>query len=348
MAASLDAHATAAVDSSGQFGEVLDLPVHLRDALWRVDSARLAPVDASQGLVVAGMGGSGVGGRLALGVIGNRLKRPMTVAQGYALPAWTSDEALVLISSYSGNTEESLSCYEAAADRGAARLVATTGGELAERARADEVPVIPLPGGFQPRAAVGYATVIALEAATLCGAAPSLRVEVEQAAALAERLVGEWRPDAPEDNAAKQLARRIAGTIPVVVGAELTAPAAYRWKCQFNENAKLASFSSELPEADHNEICAWEDPDADFTVLLLGDPGLHERNAARMKFTGRIIEDAGVAVERVDAQGESPLERLVSLLLLGDLVSLYVAVLQGVDPLDIAMIDRLKRELADA
>jgi glucose/mannose-6-phosphate isomerase len=158
----LDVDACAAVDSTGQIGEALFLSEHLRDALWRVDSAAIAPVDAHGGLIVAGMGGSSVGGRLAAGALGPRLRRPLALAMGYDIPAWIGGETLVLCSSYSGSTEETLATYDAAKAAGAPRVVATTGGELAERARADGVPVIPLPGGFQPRAAVGYSLVAAL------------------------------------------------------------------------------------------------------------------------------------------------------------------------------------------
>jgi glucose/mannose-6-phosphate isomerase len=342
----LDRATVARFDSTSQLGEVLDLPLHLRDALWRVDSAGLGPMDAPDGLVVAGMGGSGVGGRLAQGVLRDRLERPMVVAQGYSLPSWVGSDALVLVSSYSGATEEALSCYQDAGRRGARRVVATTGGELAERARDDGVGVVPLPGGFQPRAAIGYATVVALEIAALCGAAPSLRAEVEAAAAFAGRLVGEWGPQAPEDNLAKDLARRLHDTVPVTVGAELTASVAYRWKCQFNENAKLPAFHSELPEADHNEICGWEAADGRLSAVLLGAAGMHPRNATRMELTARIIEDAGGEALTITAPGETPLERVIWLVLLGDVVSLYIAVLRGVDPVDIKMIDRLKEELA--
>lgn len=346
-AEALDAAATAAVDSTSQFAEALDLGIHLRDALWRVDSAGIAPSEAARGFVIAGMGGSGVGALLALGALRESLRRPMAVVQGYALPGWVGDDALVLVSSYSGGTEEALSCYDDAKRRGARRVVATTGGELAERARADGVPVVPLPGGFQPRAAVGYATVVALEVAALAGAAPSLRAEIESAAALVERLAREWAPASSEDSAAKALARRLHDTVPVTVGSELTAAVAYRWKCQFNENAKQPAFSSELPEADHNEICAWEAADGQLSAVLLSEPGLHERNRARLELTGRLIADTGVHVEIVEANGDSPLERMFSLILLGDLVSLYCAVLRGVDPVEIAMIDRLKSELAE-
>jgi glucose/mannose-6-phosphate isomerase len=337
LMAKLDRAAVAAVDSTGQAGDVLDLPTHLRDALWRVDSAAIAPADAPGGLIVAGMGGSAIGGRLAAGALGPRLRRPVVVSDGYALPGWAGPDTLVLCSSYSGNTEETLAAYDDAVARGAPRLAATTGGALAERARRDGVPVIPLPGGFQPRAAVGYALVSALEAAALCGAAPSLRDEVEAAAALAERETQEI------DDAAKALARTLHGTIPVIAGAEAMAPVAYRWKCQMNENAGVPAIASALPELGHNEVVGW--PAAGelgrFAAVFLADPGAHARNALRLELTAE-----QVGGEIVTARGETPLERVVTSVLLGDLVSIYVAVLRGKDPVSIPPIDALKAELA--
>jgi glucose/mannose-6-phosphate isomerase len=342
----LDSAAVAAVDSTDQAGEIVDLGAHLRDALWRVQSAAIAPVDAPGGLVVAGMGGSAIGGRLAAGALGPRLRRPLAIADGYTLPGWAGVETLVLCSSYSGATEETLSAYDDAAARNAPRVVATTGGPLAERARRDGVPVIPVPGGFQPRAAVGYSLVAALEAAALCGAAASVRDEVEAAATLAERLAAEWGPDGPEDGEAKALARRLHGTIPVIAGAELAAAAAYRWKCQINENSGIPSFAGELPELDHNEVVGWPAAPGlgSFSVVFLEDPGMHPRNALRVQITAEQAA-AGATVERVTARGETPVERVVSLVLLGDLVSVYLAVLRGEDPVSIPPIDAVKAAL---
>jgi glucose/mannose-6-phosphate isomerase len=345
--AALDRQAVAAVDSTNQVDEILGLPDHLRDALWRVDSAAIAPREAPGGLVVAGMGGSAVGGRLAAGALGSRLRRPLVVSDGYTLPGWVGPETLVLCSSYSGSTEETLAAYDDAAERGAQLLAVTTGGPLAERARRDGVPVIPVPGGFQPRAAVGYSLVAALEAAAVCGAAPSLRDEVEAAAALAESLTAEWGPDGPEDGEAKALARRLHGTIPVIAGAELAAAAAYRWKCQINENAGLPAFASVLPELDHNEVVGWPAADGRLSAVFLEDPGAHPRNRLRSELTAEQAAAGAAVVERVTARGETPTERLVSLVLLGDLVSLYLAILRGEDPASIPPIDALKAALAE-
>src|SRR5215216_193937 len=344
----LDAAACRAVDSTGQIAEALGLSEHLHDAIWRVDSAAIAPVEAHGGLIVAGMGGSSVGGRLAAGALGPRLRRPLALAMGYDIPAWIGGETLVLCSSYSGSTEETLATYDAAKAAGAPRIVATTGGPLAERARADRVPVVPLPGGFQPRAAVGYSLVTALEAAALCGAAPSVREDVEAAAALAEGLAREWGPDGDDDGDAKRLARALHGSFPVITGAGLTASVAYRWKTQINENAELPAFAGKLPEHDHNEIVGWAGAERRLSAVFLEDPRGDERLLRRLAVTAELAAEGAAVVERVPARGATRLERLVSLVLLGDLVSLYLAVLRGVDPVHVRAIDTLKVRLAAA
>jgi glucose/mannose-6-phosphate isomerase len=340
--------AIAKVDGTGQMADVLGLPEHLRDALWRVESANLRPQDSPGGLVVAAMGGSAVGGSLALAVLGDRASRPINVARDYGLPAWTTPDTTVLCSSYSGETEETLAAFEAAGALGARRLVSTTGGRLAAGARADGVPVIPLPGGFQPRAAVGYALVVALEVAALAGVGEHLHTEIDVAAEHAAKLVAEWGPEAPEDSLAKSLARSLSQTVPQITGADLTAPIAYRWKTQINENAKTPSFAAELPELDHNEIVGWEQAAgmARFSAVFLDDCDLHPRVRARIALTMEVIGDQAAVVHRVESQGGTRMERLVSLVLLGDLVSIYLAVLAGRDPAAIAPIERLKAALA--
>jgi glucose/mannose-6-phosphate isomerase len=270
------------------------------------------------------------------------------MARGYALPAWTATDTTVLCASYSGGTEETLAVYEAAGALGAQRIAASTGGKLAEAARADGVPVIPLPGGFQPRAAVAYMFVIALEVAWLCGAGEHLHAEIDVAAAHAEQLVAEWGPDGPEDSLPKSLARGLHGSIPQIAGAGLTAPIAYRWKTQFNENAKTPCFAGELPELDHNEIEGWQGAGelGAFSAVFLDDCDLHPRLRQRIELTRGLIAAHATATYRVESVGETRTERLVSLVLLGDLVSLYLAVLRGVDPAPVELLDRLKGELA--
>jgi glucose/mannose-6-phosphate isomerase len=195
-AQTLSRAAIAELDPSGQLDDILNLPEQLRDALWRVESAGLEPHDSPGGLIVAGMGGSAIGGALARGVLGDRASRPIVVMRGYELPAWATPDTTVLCASYSGETEETLAVYEAAGALGARRIVASTGGKLASAATADGVPVVPIPGGFQPRAAVGYSLVIALEVAALSGCGERLHAEIDVAAAHAEGLVERWGPRA--------------------------------------------------------------------------------------------------------------------------------------------------------
>ena len=270
------------------------------------------------------------------------------LARGYALPPWATPDTMVLCASYSGNTEETLAVYEAAGALGAPRIVATTGGKLADAARAEDVPVVPLPGGFQPRAAVAYSLVVALEVAWLCGAGERLHAEIDVAAAHTEQLVEMWGPDAPSDCLAKELARGLHGTIPQIAGSGLTSPIAYRWKTQINENAKLPCFSHDLPELDHNEIVGWQGASqlGRFSAVFLDDSDLHPRIRQRIELTRGLIEAEAAGTYRVESVGQNQTERLVSLVLLGDLVSLYLAVLREVDPTPVANIDRLKSALA--
>ncbi|HEY2638196.1 MAG TPA: bifunctional phosphoglucose/phosphomannose isomerase [Solirubrobacteraceae bacterium] len=335
------------VDVDRLVDDVLALPDHLADALWRVESAQLEPHDAPGGMVVAGMGGSAIGGELAMAALGDRASRPIGVARSYGLPSWATPDTTVLCSSYSGNTEETLAAYEAAGHRGARRLVATTGGQLAEQARADKVPVIPLPAALQPRSAVGYMTVAALEVAGICGAGERLHTEIDVAAESTARLAAEWGPDGAEDGLAHELARALISTVPVIAGAGLTIPIAQRWKTQFNENTKIPAFYNELPELDHNEICGWSGASGlgSFSAIFLDDSDLHPRERQRIELTRGIIASEATSTFRVDSRGETRTERVFSLVLLGDLVSVYVAVLRGVDPTPVDVLERLKAEL---
>jgi glucose/mannose-6-phosphate isomerase len=344
----LDRAAIEAADPQHMLGDVLAQPLQLGDALWRAQSAGIGKRDRPGGLVVCGMGGSAIGGDLAVAALGDRATRPITTVRGYALEAWTPPDSLVLCASYSGNTEETLACFEAAGAAGAGRVALTTGGKLAEAARAESVPVIGIPAGMQPRAAVLYMIVATLECASLCGAAPGVHAEIDTATGLLEQLVEEWGPDSPDDSQAKAIARALQGTIPVVHGAGPTTAAARRWKTQLNENAAAAAFWSELPEANHNEICGWRRgrEQAPFAAVFLEDADQHPRIHRRIDLTAAEVEDAGAPTLRVAARGESRLERVLSLVLLGDLASVYLAVLDGKDPTPVGTLERFKADLA--
>lgn len=320
--------------------DVLAIPDHLRDALWRVESARLQRGE-SAGLLVCGMGGSAVGGDLAAAALGDRLLRPLQTVRGYALPSWVGADWTLLCSSYSGETEETLSCFAAAETLGARRVIASTGGALTEAARSAGDPVIGLPGLLPaPRTAVAYMLVCALEVAAASGIAPRLADEIEGAAAFLESQRDDLR------HLAGEVAATIGDRLPVVYGAGPTAAAARRWKTQVNENAKLPSFCGELPEANHNEICIWEASSASqLAAVLLEDRDQHPRERLRFDLTAAEVERDGSTAVRIETAGESRLERLLWTVMLGDLVSLELAARHGVDPLPIEAIDRLKAAL---
>jgi glucose/mannose-6-phosphate isomerase len=328
------------VDQSNQLDAVLALPDHLSDALWRFESAGLERREL-QGLIVCGMGGSAIGGVLARAAIGDVLNRPMQVFRDYEIPGWTNPNIAVLCSSYSGDTEETLASFEAAEAVGADRYVATTGGRLAEAARAAGVPVIGLPAGLQPRHAVGYGFTVACEMAALIGAAPGVRTEIDSTAA--------HLADARDRLAARaaEIADQLGDSIPLIYGCDATVPVAYRWKCQMNENAKHHAFSHQLPELDHNEIVGWA-PNGDqrrFSAIFLIDSDQHPRQRQRAELTAELVKPQAAATITIETEGETRVERLLWTVLLGDLVSLFVAARKGVDPGPIDMIDRLKSEL---
>jgi glucose/mannose-6-phosphate isomerase len=290
-------------------------------------------------ITVAGMGGSAIGGDLAAAAFGSRLTRPLVTVRGYELPSWVTPEWTVLCSSYSGNTEETLACFAAAEALGARRVVASTGGALVDGAREAGVPVIGLPGILPaPRTAVAYMLVCAAEVAALAGIGPRVHTEIEAAAAFLSEQSDDLR------SRAAGIAERLQGSTPVVTGADLTAPVARRWKTQINENAKIPTFYSELPEANHNEICGW-DGNA-FSAVLLEAPDQHPRERRRFELTGDAIAATGAEVVRLEAEGETRVARLLWATMLGDLVSLDLAEARGVDPLPVEAIEGFKAALA--
>lgn len=317
--------------------DVLAIPDHLGDALWRVESARLEPAPAA-GLLVCGMGGSAIGGDLAAAILGDRLTRPLVTVRGYEIPSWVTPEWTVLFSSYSGDTEETLACFAAAEALGSRRIVASTGGALVAAAREAGVPVVGLPGLLPaPRTAVAYMLVCATEAAALAGVAPRIHTEIEAAAAFLRAEAGHLQ------ERAKEIAFRLGDAVAVVTGADLTVPIARRWKTQINENADAQAFFSELPEADHNEICCWSGDG--FAAVLLEDPDQHPRERLRFELTAESIRDSGAEAIRLEVEGETRVARLLWGVVLGDLVSLELANARGIDPLPVTAIDELKAAL---
>jgi len=297
-------------------------------------------------VIIAGLGGSAIGGDLIRMITANSAQIPIVVNRDYSLPAFVDERTLVIASSYSGNTEETLAAYEHAKSKRAKIIAITTGGELKNRAMADEIPYITIPGGLPPRAALGYSFfpifVLLKELGIGFG-----RQDVERAIDLLYETREQLKEDLPEkENPAKQLARKIHGKIPVIYGSSnLTDVIAVRWKGQFNENSKHPAFYNAFPELDHNEIMGFEGDKELLKVLeliVLRSDFENDRMKKRIDITSDIIKDSVSGITNLWPRGETHLEQMLYHIMLGDYVTAYLAILNEKDPVEIDFIDELK------
>jgi glucose/mannose-6-phosphate isomerase len=269
------------------------------------------------------------------------------------LPAFAARGTLVFACSYSGSTEETLETFEAARQRGASVVAVTSGGVLAERARAHDCPVLALPPGQPPRSALPYQLTAMLRVMAALGLTRIGDAEVTEAVRLAERLAAAWGPAVPSaDNLAKQLARRLHRSLPVIYAASADlAPVAYRWKTQINEHAKTFAVANAFPEVSHNETVGWgrvAELGIGPAVVILRDRDDGSRASREVEAARILAFGAARSIDEVWSQGEGPLARLVSLVVLGDFASVYLAALGGVDPTPIDVIAAIKRRLQEA
>ena len=303
--------------------------------------------------LVCGMGGSGIAGDVLDAVARGRGGSPVTVVKGYQLPEWVGPNTLVIACSYSGNTEETLACFEQAVQRKVRLVAITTGGELAQAARSHGVCVIPPVEGLQPRQAFVSLAIPALLVAERLGLVRDLTDELAEAeGVLVDRAKLFGRDQPREVNEAKRIAEQLDGVVPLIWGQEgVLEVAAARWRCQLNENAKVPAFSSVLPELDHNEIVGY-DPGvpalADIGVVVLRGPEEHPGIVARIDATLDEMRGSVRSVVEARAVGSTPLARLMSSVLLGDFVSVYLAIRRGIDPTPVIAVEQLKRRLSDA
>jgi glucose/mannose-6-phosphate isomerase len=318
--------------------DILDIPNHIRDAIWRVDSASLQ-ARPSAGFMVCGMGGSAIGGELARGLLGERLTGPLVVVRSYRLPRWVNENWSVLGSSYSGDTEETFSAFSEAGSVGTHRWVVGTGGKLGEYARENGIGFVGLPGFFQPRVTVAYMTVAAALAANLAGVAPDVRDELKATADFLDGSKDELQELAAE------VATGMDGMPLVVHGVDLTVPIARRWANQINENTKQFAFAAEIPEANHNLMEAWAAGDGGPGGIFLLDRDQTPRERQRTELTAQSIARTGASVFSVETRGETPSERLFWCVMLGDLISVLLAEKRGVDPLPVNEIVDFKKRL---
>jgi len=352
MAHPLDEHGQLrSADPHGMMALTLDFPAQCKRAVelageWRLPNLPREP----RLIVVSGMGGSGIGGDYLRALFEAHGSLPVLVVRDYHLPRCVDPHTLLFAVSYSGNTEETLSCYEQARARGAMRVAISSGGELQVRAQREGVPHLQVPVGQPPRTALGY---LFLPMAVLCERWQLLPNLEQVLARTLQRLVqsrDRWGISvAYEQNHAKQLAAALHGKLPLLYGSgDYRAIVATRWKGQFNENAKQHAFANTFPELNHNEILGWvgaKRQAKNFAVVVLRDPDESIQIRTRVEVTRQLVGDAAEWHEAW-AEGDSLLERLLMLTYLGDFVSLYLAYLNGVDPYAIDSIDRLKAELA--
>ncbi|MGB9723001.1 MAG: bifunctional phosphoglucose/phosphomannose isomerase [Chloroflexia bacterium] len=339
-------------DPSEARKRIFDLAGQCREA-WRIVQAWQPSLLAfpPRAVVVAGMGGSAIGGDLLAALARDLATVPIFVHRNYGLPAWTNAQTLVLASSYSGNTEETLSSAAEAFRRGAPLVAVTTDGELARRASEWGASLLKFDYPAQPREALGYSLLLLLGILVRLDLLPDMSPEIEESIAVLETLRAEIEPAVPsEKNPAKELASWLHGGLPTIYGSDLFAPVARRWKGQFNENSKSWAFFEELPEMDHNAVTGTANPPSlagRVRALFLTSEHDHPRNRLRQEVTRRLFEEAGVPCRTVAGRGKSPLAQVLSTVLLGDATSYYLAMLYRVDPTAIPAIHALKRALAE-
>jgi glucose/mannose-6-phosphate isomerase len=342
----------AALDPARMFDAVRAFPEHFREG-WRRAADFRAEHRAAEltEVVIVGMGGSAIGGDLVRTYCRDSSPVPVSVVRDYTLPASVGKGALVIASSYSGGTEETLAAFEEAARRGASLYVVTSGGELKRRAERDGLPHVVIPGGLQPRAALGYSLGALLRMATKLGLCDVSDAEYTEAVDVVEAGAEAYADT--DANEALDLARALEGKVPIVyTGPGLMQAVGVRWANQIHENAKQLAFGNAFAELNHNEIMGWEAAPgavrARLHVVVLRDPGDHARIQKRIDVTRGLLEDEAAGWTELEARGEGRLARMLSLIQLGDFTSYYLALLVGVDPTPVETIQELKRTLAEA
>jgi glucose/mannose-6-phosphate isomerase len=296
-------------------------------------------------IVLAGMGGSALAAEFIRSWLADRLPIPMEIVRDYDLPAYVGPHTLVIVSSYSGNTEEALSALKQATTTGAGIAVMTSGGQLAEHG--EDYSFIKLPGGLQPRLAVLYGVKALATLLEELGLLDGLAAELETAAEWLLHEASYFIPNVTEaDNPAKQIAAKLVGHPVVMYGGPTLAMAAMKWKIDLNENAKNQAFYYALPEFNHNEFQGWPHPkDSLLRVVQLQSSLDNQRIAKRFEVSNRLLSGIMPAPIIVEAQGETKLQQMLWTILLGDFMTAYLAFLNQTDPGPVALVEKLKTEL---
>ncbi len=341
------------LDRSDMLGAVAALPAGLTDGWARTRGLTLpAAHRAASSIAVLGMGGSAIAGDIVGGIFSDRLTRPLSVVRDYALPAFVGPETLVIASSFSGATEETIASLAAALERRCPVVVVTTGGPLLEVARRAELPHLAFESGGQPRAALGRSTGIVAGLLERAGMLTLDGDEIADAVVTAEATSVASGPDVElEQNEAKRLAWEMIDRLPTIEASGWLAPVARRWKTQLNENSKTAAVWEELPEATHNAVVGYAEPETlsdRQIVVFLSSPDDHPRNRRRAELSVDLLKAAGIDHRVVTLAGRGRLAQAMAGIVLGDYVSVYLGLLYGHDPTPVEAIGLLKARLAAA
>ena len=341
-------------DRSGMVGMVLATPDQMREGWKRAAEISLRPPSQNGSLVICGMGGSAIGAELARDLAGAENRFPIHVERGYQLPRFADSNTTVICISYSGNTEEVIALFREARSRDCGLGVITSGGILERESAESGVGMVKVRGGLPPRAAIGYLLTPLLKFLSEWGA---IRLDQQDFSSLVETTESALENLAPAfiNNPAMKISEKLFGRIPLIYsGGSLLRGAAYRWKCQFNENSKVMAFSNIFPELGHNEIMGWDCPEEireKMSVIMLNDRDDHPRVKKRMAITASMLEDNGVEVIKIESGSWFPegaatrAQRLLSAVILGDMASVYLALRRGIDPAPIDRIDLVKDKL---
>ncbi|MGH2399645.1 MAG: bifunctional phosphoglucose/phosphomannose isomerase, partial [bacterium] len=334
---------------SGMLDLIRRLPEMCAEA-WKLPATPPLPAVRPTSIVTIGMGGSGIGGDLLRAVLYDDTPIPIVAVKDYRGPGVLGPSSLVFACSYSGNTEETLAAYDQAAVRGATCVVVTSGGDLLRAARDRGHPAVVVPKGLPPRAALAYLFIPLLAVLGRAGIIRSLDAEIREAVGILRGLNERFGPE-NASSPARRLAERLQGRIPVIYSSSpFLEPAAQRWKDQFNENAKTFAVWNTFPELNHNETVGWgmdEGLARTIHVIILRDRAEPARLAQRVSITKELAFGRAAGVDEIQSEGEGKLARLLSTILIGDMTSWYLALLRGVDPTPVPVIDELKKRLSE-
>ncbi len=329
---------------------LIAFPEQVQDAVKIGTEAKIPYTAAGiENVVVTGLGGSAIGGDLLRSYLAGDLRVPFVVNRHYVLPAFVGPRTLVVVSSYSGNTEETIAAHREAVRKKAKILCISSNGETQSLALKYRQPLIAIPKGYPPRAALGYSFFPTLLALSKMKLIPSKQTEIKETVALLKKKADAYASPGRK-NAALELAKHLYGKLPVIYSsADRFDVVNTRWRGQFAENGKMLAFGHVLPEMNHNELVGWKAlrriMEEDLAVVFLRDKEDHDRVQLRMGITKEIVSQYAAAVFEVKSEGRSLLARIFSLISLGDWVSYYLAILNGMDPMPVKVIDYLKNEL---